>query len=882
MKLHTAPEKIYLKDYTPHSFKIDEAYFCITTHKTETLVQTKLKMKAQKENPGELILDGVDLVIKSIKLNSKELSNDSDYIYQDSLLTIKDVPQSEVFDLEIENFINPLENKSCEGLYFSGNIFCTQNEPEGLRKITFFIDRPDNMTKFTTKIISEVSNTYLLSNGNKVEEGSCGDGLHYAVWSNPHPMPSYLYAVVVGDLGRIQGEFTTMSGKKVDLQILCDRGNEEKCHHALVSLQKSMKWDEEVYGREYDLDIYMIVAVDSFNMGAMENKGLNIFNSAYVLACGETATDNDYLGIEGVVAHEYFHNWTGNRVTCRDWFQLTLKEGLTVFRDQQFSSDMNSKKVQRIFDVSRLFSAQFTEDAGPNAHPIRPESYIEINNFYTSTIYEKGAEVIRMIYTMLGPDGFRKGTDKYFEMFDGMAVTTEDFLHALSIANNDFDFSQFKNWYSQAGTPKIDVKTNFDEDQKVFTLKIEQSCPPTLGQEFKKDFFFPLEIGLMGSDGKDQVLEFSDSNKGEAFNLENGLLKVSAKNEEFSFKNIAERPVLSINRGFTAPINIVSDQSLDDLYFLYAKDNDGQNRYQAAQILNQKLVRDLVETRDQSSWKIPDQYYSAFGELLVNKTFDPLFLSKCLALPSESILHLGYEKIPFLKIHNALNFVREKLAERFKDTMWESYHFHKSDENLLDVENIGRRELRKTLLLFLSELKDSETVKVIKEQYHNAKNMTEKFNALALATELPASESKEILEDFYNKWKDEPLVIQKWISAVSYSSREDTYNKVLELKNDPVYDKTIPNFVRALYGSFGRNCVHFNHASGRGYKLLADEILELDQYNSRIASGLVGMFTNFKKLPDNLYSLMEVELKRVHSTEGLSKDVFERVNNLLK
>ncbi|MGZ3857443.1 MAG: aminopeptidase N, partial [Bacteriovorax sp.] len=501
MKTDT-PKVIKLSEYKKPNFIVETIDLVVHLDNAATLVQSKMKMKRFDHEVAPLVLNGEELTLKSVALNGKQLGS-GDYQIEGELLTIKDVPSE--FTLEIENVINPEANKTLDGLYKSGSIFCTQNEPEGFRRITYYVDRPDNMAKFTTKIIADKKlYPVLLSNGNPIARGDLEGGLHYVTWEDPFKKPSYLYALVAGDLGSIKDTYKTKSGRTVALEIYCDKGNEDKCHHAMESLKKSMKWDEDRFGLEYDLDIYMIVAVDAFNMGAMENKGLNIFNSAYVLANPKTATDANFYGIESVIGHEYFHNWTGNRVTCRDWFQLTLKEGLTVFRDQEFSADMNSRNVERIQSVMALRAAQFAEDAGPTSHPIKPSTYIEINNFYTATVYEKGAEVIRMIQTLLGVDGFRRGMDKYFELFDGQAVRTEDFIHAMSVANNNFDFTQFKNWYSQNGTPKVLASTSYDTAKKQFKLTIEQHLPEnTIPGALP--FHIPFKVGLVGSNGSDIV-----------------------------------------------------------------------------------------------------------------------------------------------------------------------------------------------------------------------------------------------------------------------------------------------------------------------------------------------------------------------------------------
>ena len=572
MKTET-PKVIKLNEYEKPNFMVLSIDLVIHLDNTQTLVQSKMKIKSnQDKGVSPLVLNGEELTLKSVTLNGKKLSA-TEYVIANDLLTIVDAPNE--FTLEIENSINPEANKTLDGLYKSGTIFCTQNEPEGFRRITYYIDRPDNMAKFTTKIIADKKlYPVLLSNGNPTARGDLEGGKHFVTWEDPFKKPSYLYALVAGDLGSIKDTYKTTSGRVVALEIYCDKGNEDKCYHAMESLKKSMKWDEDRFGLEYDLDIYMIVAVDAFNMGAMENKGLNIFNSAYVLANPKSATDGNFYGIESVIGHEYFHNWTGNRVTCRDWFQLTLKEGLTVFRDQEFSADLNSRNVERIQSVLGLRSHQFAEDAGPTSHPIKPESYMEINNFYTSTIYEKGAEVIRMIQTLLGVDGFRKGMDKYFELFDGQAVRTEDFIFAMSEANNKFDFTQFKNWYNQNGTPMVNATTQYDSAKKQFKLTLTQTLPKnTIANA--QPFHIPFKVGLVGSNGSDLV---------------NKTLELKKESEEFIFDNINERPIASLNRDFSAPIKLGSDLSFNDQIFLMAHDSDSFNRFEATQVVATKIM----------------------------------------------------------------------------------------------------------------------------------------------------------------------------------------------------------------------------------------------------------------------------------------------------
>lgn len=874
------PKTILLADYKPHPFSIEKVHLTFHLDSTKTLVQSKLTMsrnpKSEEKN-ADLVLNGEELEFKSAKVNG-ELLDESRYTVGKESLTIKDVPDT--FTLEIENFINPEANKALDGLYKSGPIFCTQNEPEGFRRITYYLDRPDVMAKFTTKIIAdEKKYPVLLSNGNPIGEGKLEDGKHWMEWEDPFVKPAYLYALVAGDLGLVQDSYVTMTGRKIDLRIYCDKGNESRCDHAMESLKKSMKWDEDTFGLEYDLDIYMIVAVDSFNMGAMENKGLNIFNSVYVLANQETATDQNFLGIESVVGHEYFHNWTGNRITCRDWFQLTLKEGLTVFRDQEFSSDLNSRTVQRIQDVERLRTMQFVEDAGPTAHPIKPSSYIEINNFYTATIYEKGAEVIRMVRTMLGRDGFRKGMDKYFELFDGQAVTTEDFLHAMSVANGDFDFSQFKNWYSQAGTPKVNVKWTYEPDKETYSLSVEQSCAPSPGQAKKEPYHFPVGIGLLNSKGEEMMLELLEEGQPQ---IEEGILHIKKPVEVFTFKNIKELPVLSFNRGFTAPVNVEAPYELKDLYFLMANDTDLYNRYEAAQMAAGKMVKDLLAMKAKGNdLSLDAGYLEAFGSLINDQSIEPAVKDMLLGVPSLAILAQYNQPIDYLALDEVRTFILKEVATNFKEDLIKVYKENETpgDYNL-DPTSVGKRALRVKALGILSKLKTTDMEDLAKIHFEKATNMTEESAGLAVLSSFGGETFKEASQKFYDKWKHDTLVIQKWLTICSSSSHDDTYDTVKVLEKDPVYDANVPNLVRSLWGGFSRNFVQFHHSSGRGYALMADKVLEIDGINPQVASRLASAFKDYKKLVPAQQELMKPELDKILAKDDLSKNVYEIVSKI--
>lgn len=860
------PKIIKLNEYQKPDYVVETIDLVVHLDDTKTLIQSKMKMRKNTTEPAPLILNGEELKLISLKLNGEDVI-DFKYSSETNTLTIPRVP--EVFTLEIENEINPEANKTLDGLYKSGTIFCTQNEPEGFRRITFYVDRPDNMAKFTTKIIADKKlYPILLCNGNPIAKGDLEGGKHFVTWEDPFKKPSYLYALVAGDLGFIKDTYKTKSGRIVALEIYCDKGNEKKCFHAMESLKKSMKWDEERFGLEYDLDIYMIVAVDAFNMGAMENKGLNIFNSAYVLADQKSATDTNFYGIESVIGHEYFHNWTGNRITCRDWFQLTLKEGLTVFRDQEFSADMNSRSVERIQSVQALRAAQFAEDAGPTSHPIKPETYMEINNFYTATIYEKGAEVIRMIQTLLGIDGFRRGMDKYFELFDGQAVRTEDFIHAMSVANNNFDFTQFKNWYSQNGTPVLKSYSKYDESTKRFTLTLKQVLPAN-APSGAKFYHMPIKVGLVGSSGADLLEK---------------VLELKAESQDFIFENIAEKPIASVNRGFSAPVKLQSDLSFDQKLFLMAHDSDSFNRFEAAQVVSQQLMLELLEqAKNKKPLSLNSKFIEAFGKILTDESIDEAFKALSMSLPSEGILHQEQTEIYYPETEEVRNFVLKTLAIAHQDKIERIYKsLNQGDAYKLDPKSMGQRDLKNKCLEMLSIIDGDKFKDYAFSQFKSASNMTDEFGALTTLVKSNSVYKDEALKYFYDKWKHETLVIQKWLTVQACSSHDSTYEMILKLENDEVYDRTIPNLVRALLGQFvANNKVQFNHPSGRGYKLIADRLLELDKLNPQVASRLASGFKDYKRIPKNLEEKMRPELERIIKTEGLSKNVYEIVSKIL-
>jgi len=718
----------------------------------------------------------------------------------------------------------------------------------------------------------------LLSNGNLIGSGDLPKGRHFAKWHDPFPKPAYLFALVAGTFARIRDSFTTMSGRLVDLNIFVEPHNKDKCGHAMESLKQAMKWDETAYGREYDLDTFMIVAVDDFNMGAMENKGLNVFNSKYVLAQPETATDSDYQGIMGVVGHEYFHNWSGDRVTCRDWFQLSLKEGFTVFRDQQFMEDMTSRGVKRISDVNILRTHQFREDAGPMAHPVRPDAYVEINNFYTLTVYNKGAEVIRMLHTLLGAAGFRKGTDLFFSRHDGQAVTTDDFVKAMEDATGT-DLTQFRLWYTQAGTPELHVSSLYDGKERTYTLTIRQACPATPGQPEKQPFHIPLSLGLLGSDGTELELSLQDKSsvKGTL------VLDLRKPEEVFVFLNIKEKPVPSLLRRFSAPVKVQIDLSDDERLFLMAHDQDEFNRWDAGQQLCVKLLLRLIRDHQQGNELVlAPSFISAFEAILSADMKDRAFQAFCLSLPSETYLADFMDIVDPTAIHEARRFMQQRLARELRQTFHAVYHANQdSGAYCVDQDAIGRRSLKNTCLAYLMELDDPEVRKLSMEQYRSGANMTDVIASLAALSHVDCPERAEALALFYEKWKSDPLVMDKWLSIQALSYLPNTLETVKALIRHPAFNIKNPNKVRSLIGAFAANTVRFHDPGGQGYAFLADQVLTLDAMNPQIASRLVSAFTMWKRYDQHRQALMKAQLDKIGAASQLSKDVHEIVSKSL-
>lgn len=885
---------ILLSDYKVPNFLIHETVLKFDLFETYAIVDSKLQFSRNVEGIDELVLDGQELELLNLEIEEVPVSGES-YALTDSTLTIRNL--SELLGRSPENFtlrcvtrIEPQNNTALEGLYKSKKMFCTQCEAEGFRRITYYLDRPDVMSKFTTTIIADkTAYPTLLSNGNLVAnddiDGNDSKSLrHWATWEDPFKKPSYLFALVAGTLSCKEDVFLTMSGREIRLQIFVEVKDLDKIDHAMDSLKRAMKWDEEVYGREYDLDIFMIVAVDDFNMGAMENKGLNIFNTSCVLANPLTTTDMAFQRVEAVVAHEYFHNWSGNRVTCRDWFQLSLKEGFTVYRDAEFSAKMGSRVVKRIEDVSLLQTVQFAEDSGPMAHSVRPDSYIEISNFYTVTIYEKGAEVVRMINLLLGDTGFRKGSDLYFERHDGQAATTEDFVCAMEEASGK-NLSLFRRWYSQAGTPRLEVKGHYDEGEKTYTLDVSQSCPPTPGQDSKLPFHIPLKIGLLDKLGNDMPLLRSGNEK----LLETDcILDVTDENQRFVFSDVSEPPIPSLLRGFSAPVTLSFQYTREELSFLAAHDNDGFNKWNAGQLLFLDVVDELLMLSAKGEeLYIPSCLYTSFSCVLEvavnNKESDKALLSYLLTIPSVLFLIERSDVANVGALYKVRQFIIESLAQRFKNDLEKLYFdVGKSLTDPLSVsgDNIGRRMLKNLCLSYL--VHTDRGLRLCESQFNSSRNMTDQTAALRGVLNSGDEKAEElrtsIVQEFYERWKDDSLVVNNWFSLQATSSLPGGLSRVEKLLCHEAFTLKNPNKVRALIGAFcGQNANNFHLPGGEGYKFLADQVLKLDAINPQIAARLLAPLTRFKKFEPSARELMLKQLHRIKASDSLSKDVSEIV-----
>jgi aminopeptidase N len=871
---------IRLSEYRPPDWLVETVDLDVKLHPTQTPVRSTLKLKPNPAAgaPAPLVLDGEGLILVSLKIDGAPVPSGG-YVAGPDGLTIAQPPHRP-FTLEIETLVDPQANLQLSGLYRSSGNYCTQCEAEGFRRITYYPDRPDVMAVFTTRIEADKAEApVLLANGNLRESGELPDGRHFAVWHDPWPKPAYLFALVGGKLGHIEDTFVTMSGRKVALRIYVEPGKEDRAGYAMDSLKRSMRWDEIAFGREYDLDVFMIVAVSDFNMGAMENKGLNVFNDKYVLATHETATDNDFVSIEAIIAHEYFHNWTGNRITCRDWFQLCLKEGLTVYRDQEFTSDQRSRVVTRIGDVRGLRAHQFVEDAGPLAHPVRPELYREINNFYTTTVYEKGAEVVRMIHTLLGPEKFRQGMDLYFERHDGEAATVEQFVQCFADVNKR-DPKQFMRWYSQAGTPEVVASGHYDAAAKTYKLDLAQAIPATPGQPTKEPMVIPLVTGLVGRDGRDLPLTLADGHT-----IERGLLVLDKAAQSFTFTGVTERPVLSTNRNFSAPIRLSANLGADDLRLMAARDSDPFNRWQAVQTLaSALLVGNVARLRAGQDPEVDEGLLNALDAILADKTLEPAFIAETLSPPSEADIareigrdvdpdaifraRAGLRALIGLHLNAALTSTSQGLAD--------------TGPYSPDAVSAGRRLLKNVCLDLLAATQESHAIRLVAKQYQAADNMTDRMAALGTLSLHDVPERMAAFDDFYQRYRDDPLIIDKWFALQAMTPDPGTLDRVRTLTEHAAFSMTNPNRVRSLIGSFAQgNPTQFNRPDGAGYEFIADRILALDPNNPQVASRMTTAFKNWRVLESGRRGLAQAALQRIAAAPKLSRDVGDIVQRAL-
>ncbi len=858
----------YLKDYQPSNYLIDTVNLSFNLDDAHTTVRAEVELyknPAVKAADNTLELAGEELQLNDIKIDNKQLSN-NDYTVDAEKLVIAKVPDK--FTLSLETIIKPQDNTALSGLYLSNGNYCTQCESHGFRRIIYFLDRPDVMCKFTTTIEADKTRfPVLLSNGNLIDQQDVNSERHKVTWQDPFKKPAYLFALVAGNLEYRQDHFTTQSGRKVDLRIYVEPGKVSRTAHAMQCLQQSMRWDEQTFGREYDLDIFNIVAVSDFNMGAMENKSLNIFNDKYILVDPVTATDQDYDNVITVVGHEYFHNWTGNRVTLRDWFQLSLKEGLTVFREQQFKGDMTSHAVGRIDNVNNLRITQFAEDGGPMSHPVRPASYIEINNFYTATVYSKGAEVVRMINTILGQQGFRKGMDLYFQRHDGQAVTCDDFVKAMEDANN-IDLGQFKRWYSQSGTPQLTLTTQYDEQQQIYTVTVKQTCLPTADQTDKQDLHIPLAVSLFTAEGK----QLTDTSQ---------VLAVTQASQQFKFENIKQRPIISVLRDFSAPVKVIHEVDINDLVTLMIHDTDGFNQWETAQRLALKIMLPLINDYQQGkSLTLNPAFIKAYAQVLAKTYSDESLRARVLSLPNQRYLGEWMEVIDVDAIYHVHRFVREQLASQLQ-TQWQAIYdeYHQSAAYEYNQQAVGQRSMKNLCLSYLRLLNSDESRQRCQQQFNTANNMTDKIAALATLSHIDHPARITALETFYEQHHQQPLVLNKWLSIQASSELPDTLRTVEKLLHDPVFDITNPNKVYALIGVFcHNNQVHFHQRDGAGYAFLADRVLELDKLNPQVAARMVSPLIRWRDYDEQRQQLMQQQLERILQLPTLSKDVYELVH----
>ncbi|HCG7755397.1 aminopeptidase N [Vibrio parahaemolyticus] len=863
-----APQAKYRKDYQAPSHTITDIDLTFDLYDNDTIV-TALSKVVQKGESTTLELDGEGLELRSVKVDGEDWAY---HEVKEASLVLSDLPAE--FELEIITKIDPEANTALEGLYKSGGAFCTQCEAEGFRRITYYLDRPDVLAKYTTKVIADKATyPYLLSNGNRIAQGEAENGRHWVQWQDPHPKPAYLFALVAGDFDVLRDKYTTMSGRNVDLEIFVDKGNLDRAGHAMTSLINSMKWDEERFGLEYDLDIYMIVAVDFFNMGAMENKGLNIFNSKFVLANDQTATDRDYLGIEAVIGHEYFHNWTGNRVTCRDWFQLSLKEGLTVFRDQEFSSDLGSRAVNRIDNVRIIRGPQFAEDASPMSHPIRPDKVIEMNNFYTLTVYEKGSEVIRMYHTLLGEEGFQKGMKLYFERHDGTAATCEDFVSAMEDATG-VDLKQFRLWYSQSGTPTLRVNSEYNAEAKTYALTVEQFTEATQDQAEKQALHIPFDIELY--DSKGQIIPLTIN--GESVH---SVLDIKQDKQTFVFENVAEQPVPSLLREFSAPVKLEYDYSDAELIFLMKHATNDFARWDASQMLLAKYIRqNVTNVQTGREVQLSEDLIDAFRGVLLDENLEPAFIAQVFSLPSINEITGWYKQIDVDAVDTVLNSITVSLSAALEDELSATYHTLKQAEYTIDHAAIGKRALRNQCLQFLAHTDKGNTL--VKAQYEAANNMTDTIAAMSAANSAQLECREELMADYSDKWKHDGLVMDKWFALQGSNPAEDALEKVKATMNHEAFSLKNPNRTRSLIGSFlAANPVRFHDKSGSGYQFAGEILRQLNDSNPQVASRMIDPLLKFRKYDEARQAMIRAELEKLKAMDNLAKDLFEKVTKAL-
>ncbi|GAB3531694.1 aminopeptidase N [Photobacterium alginatilyticum] len=866
----TQPTAKYRADYQAPAYTITDIALEFDLHDTETHIVATSQIKRLADKQVPLVLDGDGLKLVRVEVNGEAWT---DYAETETGLTINGVPAE--FELTIETEVNPEANTLLEGLYKSGGGFCTQCEAEGFRRITYYLDRPDVLARFTTKVIADkAAFPYLLSNGNRIDSGDLENGRHWVQWQDPFPKPSYLFALVAGDFDVLRDTYTTMSGRNVELEIFVDKGNLDRADYAMTSLINSMKWDEERFGLEYDLDIYMIVAVDFFNMGAMENKGLNVFNSKYVLANAATATDTDYQGIEAVIGHEYFHNWTGNRVTCRDWFQLSLKEGLTVFRDQEFSSDLGSRPVNRINNVRVVRGPQFAEDRGPMSHPIRPEKVIEMNNFYTLTVYEKGSEVIRMMHTLLGEQNFQAGMKLYFERHDGTAATCDDFVQSMEDASG-IDLSRFRRWYSQAGTPVVNVATDYDAESKCYRVTVKQHTPPTAGQQEKLPLHIPFDIELYDSRG--EVVELQCN--GEKVHH---VLDVTEAEQVFEFDSVEEKPVISMLREFSAPVVLEYGYSDDELAFLMVHARNEFARWDAGQILLAKYIRENVKRVQQGeAFELPASVVDAFRGVLLDEKLDPAFIAEMLTLPSENEIAGWYKTVDVDAIHAVVSQLEAVLASEMEDELSAIYQTLAQAEYSISHEAMAKRALRNTCLSYLANTENGD--KLAAKQYQQSDNMTDTMAAMSAANNAGLACREAQMADFSEKWTHDGLVMDKWFILQGKNPAENALENVRNTMTHAAFDLKNPNRTRSLVASFcANNPVRFHAKDGSGYQYLAEILMALNTSNPQVASRLIEPFLKYRQYDEQRQALMRAELEKLSQLENLAKDLFEKVHKALE